>query len=88
MILTPDYLLSNDFIEVDVFVVPGDDVRAFVKILPYEGSITVYIRSEIFKGITSGVRYMSDNGTIYLIKTIDTDEINKELSDIKAKFRF
>lgn len=88
MILTPDYLLSNGFIEADVLVVPGDDVRAFVKILPYEGSITVYIRSEIIKGISSGVRYMSDNGTIYLIKTIDTDEINKELSDIKAKFRF
>ena len=88
MILTPDYLLLNGFIEADVLVVPGDDVRAFVKILPFEGSITVYIRSEIIKGISSGVRYMSDNGTIYLIKTIDTDEINKELSDIKAKFRF
>lgn len=88
MILTPDYLLSNDFIEADILVVPGDDVRVFVKILPFEGSITVYIRSEIIKGIGPGVRYMSDNGTIYLIQTIDTDEINKELTDIGAKFRF
>lgn len=88
MILTPEYLLSNNFIEADVLVITGDDCRAFVKVLPFEGSITVYIRSKVIKGIGSGIRYMTDQGTIYLIQSIDTNDINKELSDIGVKFRF
>lgn len=88
MILTPDYLLSNDFIEADVLVVPGDDVRAFVKILPFEGSITVYIRSEIIKGISSGVKLLDRDGTHYIINSLNVNEINNKLEELNWKYRF
>lgn len=87
MILTSDYLLEQDFIEADVLVVFGDDVRAFVKILPFEGSITVYIRSEIIKGISSGVRLLDCDGTHYIINSLNVDEINNKLEELNWKYR-
>lgn len=88
MKLTPEYLLEQDFIEADVLVVFGDDVRAFVKILPFEGSITVYIRSEIIKGICSGVKLLDRDGTHYIINSLNVDEINNKLEELNWKYRF
>lgn len=88
MILTPDYLLERDFVEADVLVVFGDDVRAFVKILPFEGSITVYIRSEIIKGIGPGVRLLDRDGTHYIINSLNVDDINNKLEELNWKYRF
>lgn len=89
MKLTPDYLLENEFIEQSVLVVPGDDVRCFSKVVPFDGTITVYIRNiSLIPSITSKVRLTDRLGNIYFISSLDTDEINKDLEELGWKFRF